>query len=135
MGLFTLPLCPETLTQVSKALLNRATRIIAADPEVARRGIKASEAREPPTATDVAVPLPPRAFLPPLHALTRGGATRAHHQVNAVSPGWVRTDMGGAAAELPVAEGAARVLAVVDDTDGHTGSFYSRPKGWTDTHW
>lgn len=52
--------------------------------------------------------------------------------VNAVCPGWIATDMGGAGGR-PVREGAARVLwAVLPDADGPTGGFfrYGRPLPW-----
>lgn len=45
--------------------------------------------------------------------------------VNAVCPGWVATDMGGAGAPRSVAEGAASVLWAVDLLDGGpTGGFF-----------
>lgn len=45
--------------------------------------------------------------------------------VNAVCPGWVRTDMGGAEADRSVAEGAASVLwAVHLPDDGPSGGFF-----------
>ncbi|HZP12026.1 MAG TPA: SDR family NAD(P)-dependent oxidoreductase [Nevskiaceae bacterium] len=45
--------------------------------------------------------------------------------VNAVSPGWARTDMGGAGAPLSVEEGAASVLwAVKLPPDGPTGGVF-----------
>ena len=53
--------------------------------------------------------------------------------VNAVCPGWVRTDMGGADASRSVAEGAASVLwAVTLPNDGPTGGFYrdGQPLEW-----
>jgi NAD(P)-dependent dehydrogenase (short-subunit alcohol dehydrogenase family) len=44
--------------------------------------------------------------------------------VNAVCPGWVATDMGGAGGR-PVEEGAASVLWAVDlPDDGPTGGFF-----------
>ena len=52
--------------------------------------------------------------------------------VNAVCPGWVATDMGGAGGR-PVAEGAASVTwAVLLDDDGPTGGFFrdGRPVAW-----
>lgn len=56
-------------------------------------------------------------------------------QVNACTPGWVRTDMGGANAELSLEEGAARVLTAVDEAGGGTGRIYSKAHGWTDSYW
>ncbi len=45
--------------------------------------------------------------------------------VNAVSPGWARTDMGGAGAPLSVEEGAASVLwGVKLPSDGPTGGVF-----------
>jgi NAD(P)-dependent dehydrogenase (short-subunit alcohol dehydrogenase family) len=53
--------------------------------------------------------------------------------VNAVCPGWVRTDMGGAGAPRSVEEGAASVLwAARLAPDGPTGGFFrdGRPVPW-----
>lgn len=53
--------------------------------------------------------------------------------VNAVCPGWVATDMGGAGAPRSVAQGAASVLwAVTLPDDGPTGGFYrdGEPLPW-----
>ncbi|RME22564.1 MAG: SDR family oxidoreductase, partial [Deltaproteobacteria bacterium] len=75
----------------SKALLNAATRIFAA--ELAPRDIK----------------------------------------VNAVCPGWVRTDMGGAGAPRSVAEGAAGIAwAATLPVDGPTGGLFrdGQPIDW-----
>ena len=62
-----------------------------------------------------------------LNAFTRmlaGELRRDRILVNAVCPGWVATDMGGAGGR-PVAEGAASVLWAVDlPDDGPTGGFY-----------
>lgn len=45
-------------------------------------------------------------------------------KVNAVCPGWVRTDMGGAGASRSVEEGAAGIVhAATLDDDGPTGAF------------
>jgi NAD(P)-dependent dehydrogenase (short-subunit alcohol dehydrogenase family) len=46
--------------------------------------------------------------------------------VVAVHPGWVRTDMGGAGADLPVSESAAGILALIASlTLADTGSFFN----------
>lgn len=53
--------------------------------------------------------------------------------VNAVDPGWVRTDMGGAIAPRSVEQGAASVLwAVQLPDDGPTGGFFrdGEPVPW-----
>jgi NAD(P)-dependent dehydrogenase (short-subunit alcohol dehydrogenase family) len=70
-----------------------------------------------------------------LNALTRilAAELRADRVlVNAVCPGWVATDMGGAGGR-PVAAGAASVVwAVLLDDDGPTGGFFrdGRPVEW-----
>jgi NAD(P)-dependent dehydrogenase (short-subunit alcohol dehydrogenase family) len=70
-----------------------------------------------------------------LNALTRilAAELRADRVlVNAVCPGWVATDMGGAGGR-PVAEGAASVVwAVLLGDDGPTGGFFrdGRPVKW-----
>jgi NAD(P)-dependent dehydrogenase (short-subunit alcohol dehydrogenase family) len=70
-----------------------------------------------------------------LNALTRVLADELRRErilVNAVCPGWVATDMGGAGGR-PVADGAASVMWAVDLTDdGPTGGFYrdGRPLAW-----
>jgi NAD(P)-dependent dehydrogenase (short-subunit alcohol dehydrogenase family) len=70
-----------------------------------------------------------------LNALTRILAAELRSDgvlVNAVCPGWVATDMGGAGGR-PVADGAASVTwAVLLDDDGPTGGFFrdGRPVAW-----
>jgi NAD(P)-dependent dehydrogenase (short-subunit alcohol dehydrogenase family) len=70
-----------------------------------------------------------------LNALTRilAAELRADRVlVNAVCPGWVATDMGGAGGR-PAADGAASVAwAVLLDDDGPTGGFFrdGRPVDW-----
>lgn len=69
-----------------------------------------------------------------LNALTRVLA-RLHPtmKINAVCPGWVRTDMGGASASRDVDEGAASIVwAATLGPDGPTGGFFrdGRPVDW-----
>jgi NAD(P)-dependent dehydrogenase (short-subunit alcohol dehydrogenase family) len=71
-----------------------------------------------------------------LNALTRIVAAEvdsAHIKVNAMSPGWVRTDMGGQDAPRSVAQGADTIvwLATLPD-DGPSGLFFEdrKPIAW-----
>jgi NAD(P)-dependent dehydrogenase (short-subunit alcohol dehydrogenase family) len=70
-----------------------------------------------------------------LNALTRivAAEVRGNVKVNAVCPGWVRTDMGGPAAPRSVEQGAEGIvwLATLPD-DGPTGGFFRdrRPIPW-----
>jgi NAD(P)-dependent dehydrogenase (short-subunit alcohol dehydrogenase family) len=67
-----------------------------------------------------------------LNALTRVLAEElrpAHVRVNAVCPGWVRTDMGGPGAPLSVERGAdTLVWATTLPGDGPTGGFFRERK-------
>jgi NAD(P)-dependent dehydrogenase (short-subunit alcohol dehydrogenase family) len=70
-----------------------------------------------------------------LNALTRILAAELRGErilVNAVCPGWVATDMGGAGGR-PVSEGAAGIVWAVElPDDGPTGGFFrdGRPIAW-----
>src|SRR3954468_21718698 len=71
-----------------------------------------------------------------LNAFTRtlaGELRGAHILVNAVCPGWVATDMGGANAPRAVDEGAAGILCAATLPDnGPTGGFFrdGKPLPW-----
>ena len=71
-----------------------------------------------------------------LNAFTRtlaGELRHAHILVNAVCPGWVATDMGGAGAPRSVEEGAAGVVwAATLPQNGPSGGFFrdGKPLPW-----
>ena len=71
-----------------------------------------------------------------LNALTRtlaGELRRAHILVNALCPGWVATDMGGAGAPRSVNDGAAGIVwAATLPDNGPTGGFFrdGKPLPW-----
>jgi NAD(P)-dependent dehydrogenase (short-subunit alcohol dehydrogenase family) len=71
-----------------------------------------------------------------LNALTRtlaGELRESRILVNAVCPGWVATDMGGASAPRPVSEGAAGIVwAATLPDNGPTGGFFrdGKPLPW-----
>jgi NAD(P)-dependent dehydrogenase (short-subunit alcohol dehydrogenase family) len=71
-----------------------------------------------------------------LNALTRtlaGELCHAHILVNAVCPGWVATDMGGAGAPRSVEDGAAGIVwAATLPQGGPTGGFFrdGKPLPW-----
>jgi NAD(P)-dependent dehydrogenase (short-subunit alcohol dehydrogenase family) len=71
-----------------------------------------------------------------LNALTRtlaGELRQAHILVNAVCPGWVATDMGGAGAPRSIKEGAAGIVwAATLPDNGPTGGFFrdGKPLSW-----
>ncbi len=68
-----------------------------------------------------------------LNAVTRIFAAEAPHlKINSVCPGWVRTDMGGKNAELPVEKGAETIVWLATAEHTHTGKFFRDKKviGW-----
>jgi len=70
-----------------------------------------------------------------LNAMTStlaGELRDAHIRVNAVCPGWVASDMGGAGGR-PIADGAAGIVwAATLPNDGPTGGFFrdGKPLPW-----
>ena len=69
-----------------------------------------------------------RASKTALNALSRilaAELTGENIKVNAVNPGWVRTDMGGAGASRSLEEGASGIVwAATLPDDGPTGGFF-----------
>ena len=71
-----------------------------------------------------------------LNAVTRIYAAEldaAQFSINSVCPGWVRTDMGGAQADLSVEEGVDTTVWLATDDEGRcSGGFYRRrePIDW-----
>ncbi len=68
-----------------------------------------------------------------LNAVTRIFAAEAPHlKINSVCPGWVRTDMGGKNAELPVEKGAETIVWLATAGHTQTGKFFRDKKviGW-----
>lgn len=64
-----------------------------------------------------------------LNGITRAlaGAVRGDVKINAVDPGWLRTDMGGPAAPRPPAEAAAEVADLLAiGADGPNGRWFHR---------
>lgn len=62
-----------------------------------------------------------------LNALTRHQAYELQSEnirVNAVCPGWTRTDMGGSAAPRPVSQGAETIVWLINEEHKFTGKFF-----------